>query len=81
MALVKHVVLSSAPVERGALVRALFDSPAGLTTSAVGDLLKVSAPTARKFMRTLALLDIGTVTLGRHPNPAINRHLKTGHRE
>jgi hypothetical protein len=76
MALVKHVVLSSAPVERGALVRALFDSPA-----AVGDLLKVSAPTARKFMRTLALLDIGTVTLGRHPNPAINRHLKTGHRE
>ncbi len=58
VALVKHVALSSAPAERGILLRALLETPAGLTTAAATATLKVTAPTARKFMRTLALLDI-----------------------
>jgi len=62
LVLVKHVVLSSAPMERGVLLHELLHSPVGLTTSAVGRLLKVSAPTARKFMRTLELLDVAELS-------------------
>src|SRR5262249_30620656 len=56
--LVKHVALSSAPAERGSLLRALLASAGVLTTADVAARLKVTAPTARKFMWTWALLDV-----------------------
>lgn len=60
--LVTDVALSSAPHERAKLLRALVEQGGSLTTARAADALHATAPTARKAMKALAVLGVGTLT-------------------